>query len=566
MPRRRGKRTEGRRGDAVFAAGHQVVAVGFVPARGDRAVIELSAACPEVAQCDISPLGEGEHPFVVDASEPHARVVGHDDIVGQRHVVPRQPVYLGMAGRAETPLGLPVALHYDRISPVGIILDPGQFPGCRRRIERIAPPDESTCRPPLQIHVAKLGVDPLLEELRTAVLRPPYAPAVHRRAGRDQPRITHRLLGTGTGVEPYETRRTVVIGLEHQQRRVAERQRPLVGRVVSFGHRHERRGAVPGSGQRIPMTFQRVEGLAKKFTDIRAVIFFKRDTGRGQHIGVARTEPRHPVPHVLVVTRIGIRTYLVSQFVMVGDIVAVGSAEPLVDVAAVAAPLVIAPHASHGTVAHRERRLQPAAERRHGGFRHHGIALHRPYRHAQQADSRALLPEDIAQGAYHAAIQVVILHRMAVFVRHELFVPRHGIAVDGRRSEELHTLGQVHHQPVRLKILGVHDEGDAHGAVAEPVRDVGLHGADVKQRAACHTRHGIGIDHPHVGRADRAPLQPRGVGTPRVILRPGFRRDAQGAQEQCGIQQPAHLRSRLFYNGSRPWRGSPQRGRGGRPG
>lgn len=231
---------------------------------------------------------------------------------------------------------------------------------------------------------------------------------------------------------------------------------------------------------------------------------------------------------------------------MVGDIVAVGSAEPLVDVAAVAAPLVIAPHASHGTVAHRERRLQPAAERRHGGFRHHGIALHRPYRHAQQADSRALLPEDIAQGAYHAAIQVVILHRMAVFVRHELFVPRHGIAVDGRRSEELHTLGQVHHQPVRLKILGVHDEGDAHGAVAEPVRDVGLHGADVKQRAACHTRHGIGIDHPHVGRADRAPLQPRGVGTPRVILRPGFRRDAQGAQEQCGIQQPAHLRSRLF--------------------
>ena len=33
VPRRRGKRTEGRRGDAVFAAGHKVVAVGFVPAR-----------------------------------------------------------------------------------------------------------------------------------------------------------------------------------------------------------------------------------------------------------------------------------------------------------------------------------------------------------------------------------------------------------------------------------------------------------------------------------------------------------------------------------------------------
>ena len=267
-----------------------------------------------------------------------------------------------MAGRAETPLGLPVALHHDPVSPIGIILDPGQFPGCRRRIERIAPPGEGTCRPPLQIHVAKLRVDPLLEELRTAVLRPPYAPAGHRGAGRNQARIAHRLLGTGTGVEPYETRRTVVIGLEHQHRRIAERQWPLVGRVVSLGHGYERRGAVPGSGQRIPMTFQRVEGLAEKLTDVRTVIFFERDAGGGQHIGVARTEPRHPVPHVLVVTRIGIRTDLVSQFVMVGDIVAVGSTEPLVDVAAVAAPLVIAPHASHGTVAHRERRLQPAAE------------------------------------------------------------------------------------------------------------------------------------------------------------------------------------------------------------
>ena len=245
---------------------------------------------------------------------------------------------------------------------------------------------------------------------------------------------------------------------------------------------------------------------------------------------------------------------------MIGHVGAVRAAEPAVDVAAAAHGV------AEGAVLHGERRLQRTAERRHLRLHLHGVAFDEPDGQQQQPHGRTLLSEHVAQSLDDAAVEVVVLHGVAVFVRHELLVPRHGIAVDGRRSEELHTLGQVHHQPVRLEILGVHDEGDAHGAVAEPVRDVGLHGADVEQRAACHARHGIGIDHPHVGRADRAPLQPRGVGTPRVILRPGFRRDTQGAQEQCGIQQPAHLRSRLFYSGSRPWRGSPQRGRGGRPG
>lgn len=242
---------------------------------------------------------------------------------------------------------------------------------------------------------------------------------------------------------------------------------------------------------------------------------------------------------------------------MVGDVVAVGSAEPLVDVAAVAAPLVIAPHTPHGTVAHRERRLQPAAERRHGGLRHHGIALHRPYRHAQQADSRALLPEDIAQGAYHAAVQVVILHRMAVFVRHELLVPRHRVAVNGRRSEELHTLREIHHQSVRLEILRVQDEGDAHRAVAEAVVDRRTHRTHVEERPGGQGRSRVGIDHPYVGGADRRPLH-RGVGTPRVILRGGALHARQQTRQQAEsgkdlFRMAHHVRSPPFCSRSRPW-------------
>ena len=314
--------------------------------------------------------------------------------------------------------------------------------------------------------------------------------------------------------------------------------------MVLFGQSGQSRSAVLGRGQRIPIAFQFIEGLAEELLHVGLVELAQGDARGGQHVGVARTVPRDLVPDVLAVTLPGIGTYLVSQFVVVGDVVAVGAAEPAVDVAPVAAD------AAHRAVGHRERGLQPPSERRHHRLGHHGVALHSPDRHAQQADGRTLLPQHVAQGADDAPVEVVVLHGMAVFVGHELFVPRHRVALDGRRGEELHTLGEIHHQSVRLEILGVHDEGDAHRAVAEAVGDVGLHGADVEQRAPGDGRHGVGIDHPHVGRADRRPLHRR-VRPPRVILGGGALGTADGDERREQEQQPAHVSCRLFCSGSR---------------
>ena len=356
--------------------------------------------------------------------------------------------------------------------------------------------------------------------------------------------MTDRPFPARTAVDHDETRNAVEVGFQRHDGRVAQRQGPLVGRVVLFGQRGERHGAVPGFRQRIPVAFQFVEGFAEELYDVGLVEFAQRHARGGQHVGVARPVPRDLVPDVLAVAFPGVGADLIAQLVVVGNVVAVGAAEPAVDVAPVAAD------AAHRAVGHRERGLQSPSERRHHRLGHHGVALHSPDRHAQQADGRTLLPQHVAQGADDAPVEVVILHGMAVFVGHELFVPRHRVALDGRRGEELHTLGEIHHQPVRLEILGVHDEGDAHRAVAEAVGDVGLHGADVEQRAPGDGRHGVGIDHPHVGRADRRPLHRR-VRTPRVILGGGALGTADGDERREQEQQPAHVSCRLFCSSSR---------------
>ena len=319
--------------------------------------------------------------------------------------------------------------------------------------------------------------------------------------------------------------------------------------MVSVGQRRQRRSALLDGRERRPEALQRVERLAEEAVDARVVELLQGDARREDHVGVARTVPRHLVPDVLTVALPGVGADLVSQLVVVGDVVAVGAAKPLVDVAPAAAALI--PHPLHGAVAHREGGLQSAAERRQHRLRHHGIALHGPDAHEEQPDGRALLAKYVAQYADQPPGEVVVLHGVAVFVRDELLVPRHRVGVDGRRGEELHTLRQVHDQSVREEVLGVHDEGDAHRAVAETVGDVGLHGAHVKERARGHARHRIGIDHPHVGRADRRPLH-RSVRSPRIVLRRCAPGRAQRPHEGQDKQQALHVNCRLSCSRSRP--------------
>ncbi len=174
-PRHRHERSVSRRRDAVFAAGLQVETVGFVPARSDRAEIEPAAARAEVAQRNVGAFGNGMHAVAVDAAEPHARIVGDDNVIAPRGIVPRQSVNLGPVGRRKAFLRALLSLHDDRIAAVGIVFDPRDGILRRRGIERVAASDDHPGRTVGEVHVAQLRIDPLFEEFRTAIFGPPHA-------------------------------------------------------------------------------------------------------------------------------------------------------------------------------------------------------------------------------------------------------------------------------------------------------------------------------------------------------------------------------------------------------
>ena len=531
----------------------------LVEARGDRAVVEPARPGPQIREGDVGPLRERMHPFGVDAPEPHAAVVRHQDVPRPREVVPRQAVDLRAEGRRQALLPAAARTHDDRIAAVGGILDPSHGLIRGRRVERAPHAREGSGAAVGEIHVAELRVDPLLEERRAAVFGPPEASARERRARGDLSGMCERPLLSRAAVERHEARRARKVALQRHDGRVAQRQRPLVGRMVPLGKRRERRGAVVLRGQRRPVAGQGVERRMEKLRDVGAVKLAQRHARGEDHVGVARAVPRHLVPDVLPVALPGIGTNLVPQFIVVGNIVAVGAAEPPVDVAAVGAD------APQGAVGHREGGLQPAAERRHHRLGHHRVALEHPDRKAQKPDRRALLSEHVARHADQSPVEVVVLHGMAVLVGHELLVPRHRVAVDGRRGKELHALGEVHHQPVGAEVLGVHDERNAHRAVAESIADRGTHGIDVEERAPGDVAHRVGIEDLHVGRAQRGPLLRR-IRSPGIILRRGVLREARRAERCEEEKQSAHVRNRLFCSGNRRGGGSRRPGRGGRPG
>ena len=157
--------------------------MGLVAARGDRAVIELAAPGPQVRKGDVSPLGNRVQAVGVDAADPHAAVVRDEDIPRHRTIVPRQSVNLRPDGRFEPPFGTLAVPHHDRITAVGIVLDPSELLARSRGIERVSLPFRRAGHTVGEVHVTQLRVDALFEKRGTAVLGPPDAAVGHRRTG-----------------------------------------------------------------------------------------------------------------------------------------------------------------------------------------------------------------------------------------------------------------------------------------------------------------------------------------------------------------------------------------------
>ena len=94
----RGEAAVGRSRKTVFAPFAEVEAVGFIAARGDRAVVELAVGGPQVAQRDVGASGDSLQALAgFDPADPHARIVGDERVEPFGRIVPGQSVHFGEA-------------------------------------------------------------------------------------------------------------------------------------------------------------------------------------------------------------------------------------------------------------------------------------------------------------------------------------------------------------------------------------------------------------------------------------------------------------------------------------
>ena len=248
---------------------------------------------------------------------------------------------------------------------------------------------------------------------------------------------------------------------------------------------------------------------------------------------------------------VSVRHHLVAELVVVGDKVAVGAAEEFVAVA------VAAGDVAHSTILERETWLQGSTERRELRFAHRGVALHHPQRHKYQSDGGTLLTQQITQEFDEAHIEVVVLRRVAVLVRHQLLEPRHRVALDGGRGEELHTLGQPHYQSVGVHILGVDDKWDIERRQFESVVDVGAHLPCEVERRETYLVGAFGVDYARLLTLRLSPLEACGVCSPTVILGKRCHDTHHKEERQCHklyLYALSHLSIRQpFCSGNQPW-------------
>ena len=232
---------------------------------------------------------------------------------------------------------------------------------------------------------------------------------------------------------------------------------------------------------------------------------------RCDDVWVTHRIAHHLVPHIFVKLGVGVGGDLVAELIVVRDILAVGAAEPLVDT-------TIESNVSHCTVVYRKAWLQGTSKRRHLRLGECGIALQTPQWHKEESDGRALLSEDVTKNFDEAAVEVVVLDGVAVFVGSELLEPRHRVAVCGGRGENLHTLREPHHHTVRREVLGVNDEWNLHRAMAEAEADGWLHSLSVVHHLVTESACCVGVDNIDFIPFELVPAHIGRVGTPRVVL------------------------------------------------
>ena len=198
---------------------------------------------------------------------------------------------------------------------------------------------------------------------------------------------------------------------------------------------------------------------------------------------------------------------------MVGDVILVRAAKPLVRI------LVDIGNVAIGAIGHCERWLQTATKCRHLGLGKYRITLDNPQRHHQKSYCRALLSEQIGQTLENTSVEVAVLCSVAIFVGYKLLEPRHRVALDIGRREELDTLWQPHNKTIGAEVCRVYHERNRELFVFVSIVDILLYGIEVVHHSRCDILCRIGVYHPVFVALHLFPAETCRIGTPAIILR-----------------------------------------------
>ena len=386
------ERSVTRLGNLIFASCGQIVTVRLVASRCYRTEIETSVARPQIAQRDVCRTGYlPRRELFVYRADPHTLVAGGYVVEALRGVVPRQRVYLLSEWHGALTLAAVGRAVVYGVDAVWAVSHPCQAThAVGRGVEYVAARGLGAAQRArtrraaaqrIQIEIADARVDLLVEHLAAAVFGPPETVRGGVVCGscRYVARIADVVFDARAGVERDEMRRAVEVLLDEQQ---APPVYPygvgICGVAGDGGCREQLRRRLHGR-QRVPVVGQRAEGAAEEVERGEAEEFLHRKPRRHDHPRMPRAVGGDVVADDASGNLVAAGHHLISQLVVVGDEVAVGAAEELVDVS------VFGYYVAHGAELECESRLQGPAERRGLGFGHGGVALDHPQRHEEQA-------------------------------------------------------------------------------------------------------------------------------------------------------------------------------------
>ena len=308
----------------------------------------------------------------------------------------------------------PSVARIEAVTPRIIVTDRRQpAVGQRRREQRLTAFAQGPASAGAQVVTARPRRHALFPQRAAPVLRPVQRTVVQHRRRIDASRPEQPAFAACPRIDRHDAARLVHIAFQRQQRRIVQRHRGIVDRITG-NRRRQRFAAVRFDGLRTPEPSQLVERVARDLVDRRAVVLMQRPLRRQNGIGIFRTVFRDPRPHIVPVLFARPGGQLITELVVIRNIILIGTAKPLVE------REFLRPFGQVGAVFDRKRGLQRTAERRHLRLVHHSVPFEEPDRQQHRTKQTRLLSDHVTDPFHEPPVQVAVLYGVPVFVGYQL--------------------------------------------------------------------------------------------------------------------------------------------------